>query len=90
MCSLLESGKGMLKATAGVDAHAPPLSGVLPNILLTWGLVMRNAPNGNLLGRRSAAFCWTPVAIVVVAAVQRGASASFEVENDFHLWCYLI
>jgi hypothetical protein len=50
---------------------------------------MRNAPNGNLLGRHSAAFGWTPVAIVVVAAVQGGASASFEVENDFHLWYYL-
>jgi hypothetical protein len=46
---------------------------------------MRNAPNGNLLGRHSAAFGWTPVAIVVIAAVQGGASASFEVENDFHL-----
>ena len=31
-CSLLESGKGMLKAIAGVATHARPLSGVLSDV----------------------------------------------------------
>ena len=31
-CSFLKSGKGMLKATAGIATHACPLTGVLSDV----------------------------------------------------------